>query len=96
MTTNILLTLIAVLLLAQMVLQVWQGKETLKRAYAAASKVENIISLVEDNKGDIMEVIRINNNQGYELVQIIPYVKANNGDYSLLVFTRKKIKSYME
>lgn len=94
MTTNILLTLIAVLLLVRIALQVWQGKETLKRTYATASEVENIVSLVEDNKGDIMEVIRINNSQGYELVQIIPYVKANNGDYSLLIFTRKKIKNY--
>lgn len=94
--TDILLTLIVVLLLARIVPQVWQGKETLKKAYATASEVENIVSLVEENKGDIAEVIRINNKQGYELVQIIPCVKANNGDYSLLVFTRKRIKNYIE
>lgn len=94
--TNILLSIIAVLLFARIVLKIWQGKRALEKGYAASSEVENIISLIPNEKADIMEAIRINNRAGYELVQVIPQVRANNEFCTMLIFTRKKIKNYYE
>ena len=84
--TNILLVIIVVLLLARTVLQLRQGK----------SEVKNIIALVPNEKGDIMDAVRINNKAGYELVQVITQVRANDELNTMLIFTRKKIKNYLE
>lgn len=94
--TNILLSIIAVLLFARIVLQIRQGKRAVEKGYAAPSEVENVISLVPDEKGDIMEYIRINNRTGYELVQVVPQIRANNEFCTMLIFTRKKIKNYYD
>lgn len=94
--TNILLSIIAVLLFARIVLQIWQGKRAVEKGYAAPSEVENIISLIPNEKADIMESIRTNNRAGYELVQVIPQVRANNEFCTMLIFTRKKIKNYYD
>lgn len=94
--TNILLIIIAVLMLVRIVLQVWQGKKAVEKGYVAPSEVENIISLVPDDRGDIMDSVRTNNSCGYELVQVVPNVRANNEFCTLLIFTRKKIKTYYE
>lgn len=56
--TNTLLTLIAVLLLARIVLLVWQGKETLKRVYATASEVENTLVVCNRSQYHIREVLK--------------------------------------
>ena len=88
--TNTLLIIIAVLLAVRIVLQLRQGKK-----YQATSEVENIISLIPNEK-DIMDAIRINNNAGYELVQVITQVRANDELNTMLIFTRKKIRSYYE
>lgn len=94
--TNILLSIIAVLLIARIFLQVWQGKRAVEKGYAAPCEVENVISLVPNEKEGIMEYIRINNRAGYELVQVVPQVRANNEFCTMLIFTRKKIKNYYE
>lgn len=94
--TNVLLTIIAVLLFARIVLQIQQGKRAVEKGYAAPSEVENIISLIPNEKGGLMECIRTNNRAGYELVQVIPQVRANDEWNTMLVFARKKIKNYYE
>lgn len=94
--TDVLLSIIIVLLIARIVLQVKQGKRAVEKGYCTASEVENVISLVPNEKEDIMEYIRINNRAGYELVQVVPQVRANNEFCTMLIFTRKKIKTYYE
>ena len=46
--TNILLSIIAVLLFARIVLQVRQGKRAVEKGYAAPSEVENCTAIVEE------------------------------------------------
>lgn len=92
--TNILLSIIAVLLLARIVLQVRQGKRA----------VENKIVFHANNSETTYNAEVENYNKlGYELIQIVPYITAGgNGigdtpkDGCLLLFTRKKIKNYYE
>ena len=83
--TDILLIIIAVLLAVRIVLQLRQGK----------SEVKNIIALIPNEK-DIMDAVRTNNKFGYELVQAIPQVRANDELNTMLIFTRKKIKNFLE
>ena len=91
MTTNILLILIAVLLLARIALQVWQGKETLKR-YATASEVENTARITNLDLNEICVIMGMLQEDGWELVAAHPF----KGGREILYFTRKKIKNYME
>lgn len=44
--TNILLSIIAVLLFVRIVLQVRQGKRAVEKGFAAPSEVENIVKVV--------------------------------------------------
>lgn len=92
MTTNILLTLIAVLLLARIALQVWQGKEILKKAYATASEVENRLVVCNRSQYHVREVLKKMQSDRWELVSAH---LTKNGNQALY-FTRKKIKNYME
>lgn len=92
MTTNILLALIAVLLLARIVLQVWQGKETIKRAYATVSEVEHKAVVVPCSLVKMNNILTHMAMNEWELVGAC----AGEDDTLLLFFTRKKIKSYME
>ena len=84
--TNTLLIIIAVLLAVRIVLQVRQGK----KMYQATSDVKNIIALVPNEKGDIMDAVRTNNKAGYELVQAIPQVRVNDELNTMLIFSHKK------
>lgn len=90
--TNILLALIAGLLLARIVLQVCQGKETLKRAYATASELENTARITNQDLNEICVIMGMLQDDGWELVAAHPL----KGGREILYFTRKKIKNYME
>lgn len=94
--TNFLLGAILFLLAAKMLIEAWFAREDARRGYAAPSEVENAISLAVDEKENIMKYIREHNQAGYELVQIIPDIKANNEFCTMLVFAKKKIKTYYE
>ena len=89
--TNILLSIIAVLLFARIVLQVRQGKRAVEKGYAAPSEVEN-------KRVRMREVWQIDDDleeyskRGYELVTV---VITNNGRVDLY-FTQKKTKTYYE
>ena len=90
MTTNILLTLIVVLLLVRIALQVWQGKETLKRAYATVSEVENVCDVCFGG-AEVERILKSRGKDGYEFTGAM-----SRGVGVYLFFTRKKIKNYME
>lgn len=97
--TNILLSIIAVLLFARIVLQVRQGKRAVEKEYAAPCEVENKVCFVGSTL-ELDEVIKEYNHNGYELVHLI-YRKLNYSDKPdrygwVLLFTRKKIKIYYE
>ena len=94
--TDTLLIIIAVLLAVRIVLQLRQGKRAFEKMYQATSEVKNIIALIPNEKGDIMDAVRINNKAGYELVQVVPQVRANDELNTMLIFTRKKIKNFYE
>lgn len=87
--TNILLSIIAVLLFARIVLQIRQCKRAVEKGYASTSEVENIrVGSVEYWK--IPDRLEFYGKQGYELVA----VACGNNDRITLYFTRKKIKNY--
>lgn len=89
--TNILLSIIAVLLFARIVLQIWHGKRAVEKGYAAPSEVENIrVSLVE--YWQVPDRLEYYGKQGYELVA----VTCDHNDRAVLYFTRKKIKTYYD
>ena len=94
--TDTLLIIIAVLLAVRIVLQLRQGKRAVEKMYCAPSEVENVISVVPNDKENIIDYVRINNSNGYELVQVVPNVRVNNEMSTVLVFTRKKIKNFLE
>ena len=89
--TNILLAIIIVLLIARIVLQIWQGKQAVEKEYAAPCEVEN-------KRVRMREVWQIDDDleeygkRGYELVAVV-FTINNRFD---LYFTRKKIKTYYE
>lgn len=84
--TNILLSIIAVLLFVRIALQIWQGKRA----------VENALVFCENNNVNYVKLIGEYNKCGYELVQMLPDVTADGKPGSLLLFTRKKIKNYYD
>lgn len=97
--TNILLSIIAVLLFARIVLQIRQGKRAVEKGYAAPSEVENKFCLVA-NTFELGEIIEEYNHNGFELVHLI-YRKLNYSDKPdrygwVLLFTQKKIKTYYD
>lgn len=92
--TNVLLTIIAVLLFARIVLQVRQGKRAVERCYAAPSEVENIKITVDSCR--VSTTISDYGKRGYELVQAICPYGGYGDSKTLLFFTRKKIKNYYE
>lgn len=97
--TNILLSIIAVLLFARIVLQIRQGKRALEKGYATPSEVDNKVCFVASTL-ELNEVIKEYNHNGYELVHLI-YRKLNYSDKPerygwVLLFTRKKIKNYYD
>lgn len=95
MTTDILLTLIAVLLLVRIVLQIWQSKETPKRAYATASEIEYFTDICDYDIFAVSENTRSFGKKGWKLASVLPIDVPGNKCYALF-FTRKKIKNYLE
>lgn len=89
--TNVLLIIIAVLLLARMVLQVWQGNETLNRVYATASEVEHNFRHVPCDTVAIRTALADMADKKWEFIGVC----GGEDDTLILFFTRKKIKSYM-
>lgn len=89
--TNILLSIIAVLLFARIALQIKQGKRAVEKGYAAPSEVENMRIRMRE-VWQIDDDLKEYSKRGYELVAIVP---TNNGRYDLY-FTRKKIKTYYD
>lgn len=92
--TNILLSIIAVLLFARIVLQIWQGKRSVEKGYAATSEVENIE--VPEASYRVPTTIREYGKRGYELVQVVCPCDEWGASKMKLYFTRKKIKNYYE
>lgn len=92
--TIILLSIIAVLLFARIVLQIWQGKRAVEKGYAAPSEVENE-EVVADSY-NVSTTIREYGERGYELVQVVCPYDGSGASMTQLFFTRKKIKNYYE
>ena len=88
--TNILLSIIAVLLFARIVLQVRQGKRAVEKGYAAPCEVENCTTIVADHY--VASIIADYARRKWELVQVMDI---GNEKYQLF-FTRKKIKTYYD
>ncbi len=92
--TNILLSIIIVLLIARIVLQIRQGKRAVEKGYCTASEVENCRVTVASY--DIDKTIRDYSRNGWELVQVIDHCGGHGNSLQQLFFTRKKIKNYYE
>lgn len=91
--TNVLLTIIAVLLLARIALQVRQGKRAVEKGYAAPSEVESVVKVVNaDDPFDMKQMLEQMSAEGWELVS----THQPNLAHLYLFFTRKKIKTYYE
>lgn len=82
--TNILLVLIAVLLLARIALQVWQGKKVIE--------MENCLVVCNRSQYHIREVLEKMQADRWELVSA--HLSKNGSE--TLFFTRKKINNYLE
>ena len=89
--TNILLSIIAVLLFARIVLQIKQGKRAVEKGYAAPSEVENVVKVVNaDDPFDMKQMLERMSAEDWELVS----THQPNLAHLYLFFTRKKIKTY--
>lgn len=95
--TNILLSIIAVLLFARIVLLIRQGRRAVEKGYAAPSEVENKISTVIDEY-DLRIELDNWGRRGYELVSVVVSGYNDEDDCYIytLFFTRKKIKNYYD
>ncbi len=94
--TNILLSIIAVLLFARIVLQVRQGKRAVEKGFAAPSEVEHRVEIRLPLPDAIESTIRELAKERWELVAVqqIDWVRSKHEVY--LFFTRKKIKTYYD
>lgn len=88
--TNILLTLIAVLLLARVILQVRDVKKHFENVYCAPSEVENVCDVCLGRVQTVEHIIESRGKDGYEFTGSM-----SHGADVFLFFTRKKIKNYM-
>lgn len=93
--TNILLTIIAVLLFARIVLQLRQGKRAFDKWYCAPCEVEYHTDICTDDIFAIDERAKELGKNNWELVDILTTDVSGNKCYALF-FTRKKIKNYYE
>ena len=89
--TNILLTIIAVLLLARIVLQIKQGKRAVEKGYAASSEVRKTVVVANSAEGLYDRLCYRWEYCDYELVSII---EDNGVFYAFL--QSKKIKTYYD
>lgn len=92
--TNILLSIIAVLLFVRIILQIWQGKRAVEKGYAATSEVENCMAIVEEYR--VGSTIADYAKRGWELVQVIDHCGGSGNSRHQLFFTKKKIKNYYD
>ena len=94
--TNILLSIIAVLLFARIVLQIRQGKRAVEKGYAALSEVEHRVEISLPLPDAIESTIRELAKERWELVAVqqIDWGRSKHEVY--LFFTRKKIKNYYD
>jgi hypothetical protein len=94
--TNILLSIIAVLLFARIVLQVRQGKRAVEKGFAAPSEVEHRVEISLPLPDAIESTIRELAKERWELVAVqqIDWERSKREVY--LFFTRKKIKTYYD
>lgn len=91
--TEILLTIIAVLLFARIVLQIRQGKSSFEKWYCAPCEVENVVKVVNaDDPIEIKKELDAASEDGLELVS----THQPNMVHLYLFFTRKKIRNYYE
>lgn len=89
--TNILLSIITVLLFARIVLQIWQGKRTVEKGYAATSEVRKTIVAADSPESLYDRLCEKWEYCDYELVSVIEY---DGVFYAFL--QSKKIKNYYE
>lgn len=89
--TNILLSIIAVLLLARIVLQVRQGKRAVEKGYAATYSVRKVV-IVTKSADELYE--RICKNWEYCDYEIAAIIHDNGKFYAFM--QSKKIKNYYE
>lgn len=94
MTTNILLTLIAVLLAARIILQLRNGKRAFYNCYCKASDVECRFDCT-NNLFEISDIATKHGKDGWEIVTILS-TETPSGKGYIIFFTRKKIKNYYE
>lgn len=90
--TNILLSIIAVLLIARIVLQIKQGKRAVEKGYAAPSEVETCVKVCNRSQYYIRGVVEMMAADRWELVAA--HLTKNQNE--ILFFTRKKIKNYYD
>lgn len=90
--TNILLTLIAVLLAVRIALQVRQGKRAFEKGYAATSEVEHTHRLIPNRTSAIQNTLNVMSLGNWEFVGMC----SGDDETLILFFTRKKIKNYYE
>lgn len=90
--TNILLSIIAVLLFARIILQIQQGKRAMEKGYTAPSEVENTFRHVQGDTFAIRSMLDAMSQNRWELVNAC----AGEDGTLLLFFIRKKIKNYYD
>lgn len=90
--TNILLSIIAVLLFARIILQIRQGKRAVEKGYAAPSEVETCVKVCNRSQYHIRAVVEMMASDRWELVS----AHRTKNQNEILFFTRKKIKTYYE
>lgn len=90
--TNILLSIIAVLLFAWIVLKIWQGKRAVEKGYAAPSEVETCVKVCNRSQYHIREICDKTSADCWELVA----AHRTKNQNEILFFTRKKIKTYYD
>lgn len=90
--TNILLSIIAVLLFVRIVLQIRQGKRAVEKGYATPSEVEYTFRHVQGDTFAIRSALDAMSQKRWELVNAC----TGEDDTLLLFFTRKKIKNYYD
>lgn len=93
--TNILLTIIAVLLFARIVLQIKQGKRAVEKGYAAASEVETTMRIADNDPFAVKNMADNMAHSNWELITILKTTMSGSPAYALF-FTRKKIKNYYD
>lgn len=90
--TDILLSIIAVLLFVRIALQVMQGKRAVEKWYAAPSEVETEVVVCNRSQYHIREICDKMSADRWKLVA----AHRTKNQNEILFFTRKKIKNYYE